>query len=58
MIYFIYNVYQERRERLDAKYLKNNFLRRREATKYIYSKIPEVNVSVDNSRKQIVGSDF
>ena len=46
------------RERLDAKYLKKNLLRRREATKYIYSKIPEVIFSVDNSRKRIAGLDF
>ena len=49
---------QKTRERLDVKYLKKNFLRRREATEYIYSKIPELIVSVDYSRKRIVGLDF
>ena len=54
---YIY-IYQETWERLDAKYLKKNFLRRREATEYIYSKISEVIFSVDNSGKRIVGLDF
>ena len=48
---------RETRERLNAKYLKKNFLRWRETTEYIYSKIPEMIFSVDNSRKRIVGLD-
>ena len=38
--------------------LRKNFLRRREATEYRYAKIPEMNFSVDNSRKRIVALDF
>ena len=38
--------------------LKKEFFEAREDTKYIYSNIPEVIFSVDNSRKRIVGLDF
>ena len=38
--------------------LKKEFFQARDATKYIYSNIPEVNFSVDNSWKRIVGLDF
>ena len=44
-------MYKETREHLDA-------IEAREATKYIYSNISEVNFSVENSRKRIVGLNF
>ena len=53
--------YRETRERLDAKCLKKIFLRRERlpGIQYsIYASIPEVNFSVDNSRKRVIGSDF
>ena len=49
-------IFQETRKRLDAKYLKKNFLRRERLPNT--SNIPEVIFSVDNSRKRIVGLDF
>ena len=43
------------RERLDAKYiLKKEFFEAQQPTKYIYSNVPEVISSVDNSRKRII----
>ena len=50
--------YQKTGQRFDAKNLKNNFLSAARTTKYIYSNIPEVNFSVDNYRKRIIGLGF